>query len=189
MLYLADLIDNGDIALEAAGTYRAGKVDVTVPRVRLDVPGLALQAKGSAGDVLGGDPLIAVDGTLKAEAEKLMRYLPESASFLQARGNLDAAVEGSFRPSQLSLYRFSGTDLRARVTSDGLDIEDRRDAISAFLGKTEVRLAAMKSLVGTDPRALTLQLRTDTLGAAIGPVVHDALDQIDQLQQGLVESD
>ena len=168
-LSYADLIDNGDIALEASGTYRAGKVDVTVPRVRLDVPGLALQAKGSAGDVLGGDPLIAVDGTLKAEAEKLMRYLPESASFLQARGNLDAAVEGSFRPSQLSLYRFSGTDLRARVTSDGLDIEDRRDAISAFLGKTEVRLAAMKSLVGTDPRALTLQLRTDTLGAAIGP--------------------
>ena len=165
----ADLIENGDVALEAEGTYRGGKVDVGVPRVQLDVPGLALKAKGSVGDVLGKDPLIAVDGTLRAEASKLMRYLPESASFLRARGNLDAEVEGSFRPSQLSLYRFSSTDLRALVTTKGLDIEDTRDKIFAWLGPTEIRLAAMKSLVaGTDPRALTLQLRTDTLNASIG---------------------
>ena len=125
--------------LEVDATVEDGKLVAQVPDLCFHVNGADITLKGSAKDLLGGDPLLNVDSKVHARLDSLARYLPKELG-ITASGNLDGKVKGAFRISQLDLYNFGNIGLEGRLVSDGIRIRDPKDSLSAFLGSTTIEL-------------------------------------------------
>ena len=132
--------ETGRFDLEATATTRDGKLVAEVQDLCVHVQGAGVQVKGNADDLLGGDPLFAVDGDVHFRLDSLTRFLPEDSG-ISARGNLDGKVKGEFKLSELDIYNFSDIGLQAALKSNGIRIYDPKDTLTAYLGKTAIDLA------------------------------------------------
>jgi hypothetical protein len=125
--------------LEADATVVDGKLVAQVPDLCFHVNGADITLKGSAEDLLNGDPLFNIDSKVHARLDSLARYLPQEMG-ITASGNLDGKVKGSFKVSQLDLYDFGDIGLQGRLVSDGIRIRDPKDSLTAYLGSTTIDL-------------------------------------------------
>ncbi len=139
--------ENGDFDLEATARVVDGKLIADVPDLCLKIKGLDIQLKGSAEDLLDGDPLLNLDSRIHAKLDSLARFLPSDMG-ITASGNLDGKVKGTFRPSQLDLYNFSNCGIEGNLVSDGIFIKDQKDSVSAFLGSTSISLGNSEGTPG-----------------------------------------
>lgn len=148
-----------------AQTDRYGKLGVTVNELEVDIPGASLSGTGSADDVLGDDPLVQLDVAADASLGKLRHILPDG---ILAEGDISAALSGMILLSDMSLYNFSKADLEGFVKTEGLRVDDVRDTLTAYLGRTDIRLgkAGKDSLLGHD--VLGFKGQIDTLFATYG---------------------
>ncbi|MGN1214915.1 MAG: hypothetical protein ACI4TJ_01585, partial [Candidatus Cryptobacteroides sp.] len=128
---------------------------------RFTAGGLRLNLSGKSDNILEEDPKFEIEGNLHAALDSLASYLPDSLE-VTASGKLDGKVGGSFRLSELDPFNFSGIGLECELRSNGIDITERRDSITAHLGSTV-------ATVGKGPDAKTrISARVDSLFAEYG---------------------
>ena len=83
-----------------AETDTKGKVNVRVEDLDLDTYGLSLDAGIKLTDLIGDDPLVEVDGRMRASADSLVSFLPEDYAI---HPDSQARNPGSFHPSFLTV--------------------------------------------------------------------------------------
>ena len=131
--------EKGRFDLEATATVVDGKLVAEVPDLCLHINGADITLKGSARDILDGDPLFDLDSRVHLKLDSLVRFLPDNMD-IRASGNLDGKVKGVFRISQLDLYNFGKTGLEGRLVSDGIRVRAPKDSVNAYLGSTTIEL-------------------------------------------------
>lgn len=161
----SDLIANGDFDLDVSGTMsQDGRVDVLLDDLCFAIKGLDLNMNGSAGDLLGDDPLFWVDLTACTQMEDLMRFLPPDVGIIAA-GDVDLDIEGSIRASQMSLYNFSKSSVKGRIFSEGMTFGIPEDGLYAVAHHPDIRISVVPS--GTD-EAVGLNATIDSLRLSSG---------------------
>lgn len=129
------------IALEAgAETDNEGRVNVRVDDLDLSTYGLSLDACMTLKDVLGADPLVEVDGRLRASADSLASFLPED-HIIHAEGSLSAELKGGIRLSQMDIYNFGQAEMTGSIISDRIILDSPADTISISLKDFAIDLA------------------------------------------------
>lgn len=129
------------IALEAgAETDDDGRVNVRIDDLDLSTYGLCLDAGMKVTDLLGNDPLIEVDGRMRASADSLASFLPEDY-VIHAEGGLSAELKGGIRLSQMDIYNFGQAEMTGSLSSTGLILDSPADTISISLKDFAIDLA------------------------------------------------
>jgi len=161
-----EVIDNAslDFLLDASVSPQ-GVIAADLKQLALDMKGIAMKLKASCEDLLVEDPLLDVDASASTKLADLVQYLPESAG-LEAEGDMDLALKGLIRPSQLSLYNFSSSALTGELVSDSISIRMPADTIALALGKARVRLEPME-LFGEGART-GIVASVGNVGASLG---------------------
>ena len=131
--------EEGRFDLEANATVVDGKLVADVPDLCLHINGADITLKGSAKDILDGDPLLNIDSRVHFKLDSLVRFLPDDMD-IRASGNLDGKVKGAFKISQLDLFNFDKIGLEGRLVSDGIRLRSPKDSLTAFLGSTTIDL-------------------------------------------------
>ena len=145
-LSYGQVIDKASIGLLMdASISPEGIIAADLKRFAMDMKGLAVKLKGRCRDILSKDPLLSVDGSASTSLAELIRYLPPSTG-VEAEGKVNLALNGSLRPSQLSLYNFSSSSLRGKLISDSISVRIPSDTISLELGQTDISFEPMDIL-------------------------------------------
>lgn len=158
---------DGNLYLRAsAENMDSTGLDARLHEFFIRTSGLDVDIVGEGNDVLGADPRFSVDGSLKAQLEKLGRYLPE---WLFVDGNLVCDLNASARLSQLTMARFPEAKVNAVLVADKLKLADPRDSLFAYLEEPHVEIAPDKSGKGMaldfDIDRIFLRSRADRLMA------------------------
>ena len=128
------------LALEAAANSTEGRFDVTVSNADIATYGMRMKASGSISDILGDDPLIALDGRFKADADSLSTFFPQGSG-MSASGSISADLKGSMLMSQADIYRFGQADLSGSVRSDSLAFRSPKDTIDIGIDSLVIKIA------------------------------------------------
>lgn len=115
-----------------AGTDANGRINVSINEANASSPGLSFVLAGSASDVLGSDPLIALDGRMSASLDSLQRFIPDSTG-ITAEGSVDAELAGKVRLSQLDIYNFAGAELKGGMTCRNIALNSPDDTLSIVM--------------------------------------------------------
>ena len=163
------IAEKGRFDLEADATVENGRLKAQIPDLCFHIDGADITLKGSADDLLGGDPLLNLDSKIHLKLDTLVRFLPADLGIF-ASGNLDGKVKGRFRPSQLDIYNFDRMGINGNLVSDGIRIRAPKDSLSAFLGNTSISLGAMQieDEDGDEGSHTALSATIDTLLAEYG---------------------
>lgn len=159
----------GTVELDANMTAEAnGPVNATLDCFSVDIPGLGLDAKLAAKDLLGSDPVFDIDANLLAALDRMCDYLPKDSGY-SAEGQLEAILFGKIRSSQLNAVDFAKADVSGLLLSDGLSVVSEKDSLNASLGGLEIQLSALGNKrddsVKEGARMLALSVDVDTLSA------------------------
>jgi len=169
---LKNLQTNAVISLDAVakGTYGNGQVplvNANLHKLIVDIYGARLNLKGSAEDLLGKDPALAVSGRIRARADSLAQAFTEG---IAANGRIEATLSAKARLSQLDMVHIGAADIHADLTATGLSVQ--MDTIQAQLPKLEVNLATKGNTIDQNirkgARVLALKVKADTLDASMG---------------------
>lgn len=114
-------------------------INVFLNDLTVSTTGLDLKASGCASDVLGADPLIKVEGKLKADFDSLSVFLPDSLG-IESHGVLEAGLDGSIRMSQMNIYNFSKSGLTGNISGDLLTLRSPKDTIDISIEGLSVDL-------------------------------------------------
>ncbi len=157
----------GRLALDAVVTTDDMKaVDAQVKRLFLDFAGARVDASGSARDILGKDPLLVVDGEVKARVDSLTKLFLQERG-ISGTGRLEGHVSGRARLSQLNLAKIGSARIDCHLTGRNLSVDDRPDQLKALLPYMELDLATRANKIdGNLPegaRVLALKAGLDTL--------------------------
>ena len=147
--------------LDARASTEEGGLKAEIKDFNLLAEGFRMNLSGGSGNILEADPLLTIDGRVHAVLDSLAKHLPDSLE-ITASGNLDGTVGGGFRFSELDPFNFGDLGLECSFMSDGIDIADRRDSITAHLGRTVATIGK-----GSDSRT-TISARVDSLFAEYG---------------------
>ena len=154
-----------------AVTDKEGKLDVSFDDMCVNFGGFDVDAKGMVKDVLGDDPLIIVDSKGYASLGQLMAFAPDTCGY-SASGEINAALKGNIRMSQMSPYNFYGASLDGYIRSRNVVLSSDSDSLYAWIGNPEIKLGTVSNRVdGALPRGtrlLALTARIDTLYANYG---------------------
>lgn len=122
-----------------AATMDGGKIDVSIDRATAKATGLDLDIKGNAGDILGDDPLIKIDGRLDAHLDSLVQFLPDTLG-IEAGGKLSAQIDGKALLSQLNMYNFSRSSLQGNVSGKDIIVKMPKDTIDIVIDSLSLNL-------------------------------------------------
>ena len=128
------------LGLEAeAEAVEDGTVNARLSEMHVNTFGLSLAAKGGAQDLLGGDPLLDLDGMVRASFDSLQTFIPDTMG-LTAEGRLAAHIKGNARISHLDMYNFSKADLSGEVTGRKIMLKMPEDTISVYIDSIGILL-------------------------------------------------
>lgn len=142
-----------DIALALAVNARTqedGKLGITVSKADVSTYGLDLNASASITDLLGDDPVIGIDGKLRASADSLLTFLPKNSG-IQASGSMSAELKGSLRMSQMDIYNFGQADLSGTLLSDGIVMKSPEDTVDIAIGAVRITIGPETKTSIKDP--------------------------------------
>ena len=109
-----------------------GRINVGLDRFNAGIKGAELSVSGKVADALGKDPLITVDGSLMANIDSLVRFIPDTLG-IEASGELSAKILGSAYLSQLDIYNFSKSSMTGEVLGDSIAVNMPKDTINATI--------------------------------------------------------
>lgn len=163
-----------------------GALNVSVDIFKFEIPGLKLDAEGSASDLAGSDPDFAFDADLAADLPQLCNYLPADSGY-SADGLVEACFFGNIRASQLNMADFAKADVSGLLLCDSLRVSSVRDSLRASAGGVDITLAARGNTkddsVRKGARMLALSLNLDTLSAAYKDVVRAYASELELVAQ------
>ena len=148
-------------------------------RIHLDLKRMLLNAKNTVSlsgqlrieDLLGYDPALVPDISLKADLDKIGLMLPDNSG-MELQGNLEGGLKGRARLSQLDLYKLPNTNLTGYLKSDTLAVKMPSDSIILYttgLGVgLETRRDTVASYQNAKSRMLDIQAGLDTFSVQYG---------------------
>ncbi len=161
-----DMKHDFNLALGAeVKTDRNNRINVVVDKAELKTYGLRLTAHGNSSDVLGSDPLISIDGCLKASADSLLTFLPEDSG-ITAEGDLDLDLKGSMRLSQMNIYNFGKADMTGQLASERLVLKSPEDTIDVDIEGMTVKVGPETKVSRRDSSEFRLLAISGTLKKA-----------------------
>lgn len=163
---------SGRLALNAtATTDNSQKVNVDVSRLLVDILGAKLNLQATAGDVLGSDPVLSLDGTARARVDSLTHEFTAQDG-ITGTGTLNADLHGRARLSQLDLAKIGNANIDCRLDLSNLDIHDVPDTLDAFVHRATVALSTGANRLDQNmrqgARVLSVDADIDTLDVSLG---------------------
>lgn len=123
----------------AAETDAKGRIDMTLKDLALKTTGMDLKTSGGISDILGADPLLMIDGGLKADFDSLGVFLPDTLG-IESHGVIEAGFKGNIKVSQMDMYNFSKSDLTGSISGDSLRLRSPKDSIDIIIEDISVTL-------------------------------------------------
>ena len=128
------------LSLAAAGsTDSRGRINARIDSLKVETKGLAMNVCGDGRDLLGPDPALRVDGSLRAVMDSLVEILPDTLG-ITATGKITAKIGGEALMSQLSIYNFSRSSLSGSISSDALTFNSLSDTIDVDIKNMDIRI-------------------------------------------------
>lgn len=163
---------NGAIALDATvRTEDMEMVNANVNKLFVDFAGAKVNLSGKLADILGEDPLLTLDGTVRARVDSLTSAFTRDAG-ITGTGELDASLSGKVRLSQMNLAKIGGAGIDCRLSGKNLSLSMPADSLSAFIPQIDVDLRTKGNEIDRQlkkgARVLALKLLADTLDVSIG---------------------
>lgn len=131
----------GRFDLDMTARSENGRLSAEIPDFCFSVNGMKISIKGTADNLLGGDPRFDISSDIHVVLDSLAAYLPDSLG-VSVHGDLEGIIEGDFRLSQLDAFNFSGIGLEGLLESNGIRISIPKDTLFAYLGHTDISLGA-----------------------------------------------
>ena len=149
---------SGLVAVDvSAQTDDLKEVDARVDRLRLEMAGARIDVKGSARDVLGKDPLIALSGRVAARLDSLVQvFLPEQG--ISATGSLEMDLQGNSRLSHLSASRIGKARIEGNLSGKDISVLYPKDSIDAFLPSLQLNVSTRGNIIGLNALIDTLDV-------------------------------
>lgn len=129
----------GRFDLDMTARSENGRLLADIPDFCFSVNGMKISIKGTADNLLGGDPRFDISSDIHVVLDSLAAYLPDTLG-ISVQGDLEGIVEGDFRLSQLGLYNFSEIGLEGLLESNGIKVSVPKDTLFAYLGHTDISL-------------------------------------------------
>jgi len=172
MLDYEGLGRKGKLGLDATLTTDDLKqVDAQVHKLLFDIAGAKIKATAGIEDVLGDDPLVKFDATVRARVDSLTHAFTLDRG-ITGTGNVDAKLHGKVRQSQLDMQKIGWADILCNLTASNLSIQDAPDSIDATIPALDVELATKANKIDRNlkkgARVLALKVKTDSLDAQYG---------------------
>lgn len=146
-------------------------VDADVSRLLVDIVGARIDASGSARNILGGNPLFAMDGTIKARVDSLTRVFGKDLG-ISGTGDIDAVLSGSARLSELKLSTIGSASINCDLEGRELRLLMPSDSIDAYIPALKVNLATKGNKINKNmpqgERVLALKADLDSLDVSLG---------------------
>ena len=157
----------------ASGQYGNGHrpdVSASIDKLLVDVWGARISATASVKDVLGRDPLVTLNGHLKARVDSLARALAGDLGY-SGTGLLSASLDGRARLSQLSMATIGQASLKASLEARDLDVRNGQDSLEAriplFTLSLETKANEIDRNLPKGARVLALKADVDSLDASL----------------------
>lgn len=187
-----DIDRDGRIGLEVtAYTDRTGKLDVELNELLVDAGGMDISMKGKAGDLLGEDPEISMEGSVKAAVDTLARLFTADYG-IRGTGSLKADVKGSMKMSQFDRERFAEADINGDISIDGLHIDDGSDSLRADVRHAEAKIRTAGNKIDTSmpqgARVLGVKAELDSLDLTLAETMFLRAGGISIMAQNSAES-
>lgn len=131
----------GRFDLDMTARSENGRLSAEIPDFCFSVNGMKISIKGTADNLLGGDPRFDISSDIHVVLDSLAAYLPDSLG-VSVHGDLEGIIEGDFRLSQLDAFNFSEIGLEGLLESNGIRINIPKDTLFAYLGHTDISLGA-----------------------------------------------
>lgn len=160
----------GRLALDATVTTDDMKeVNGKLKKLFVDIVGAQLNAVGDIKDALGDDPVISLDGTLRARVDSLTRaFTTEMGIF--GTGRLDAKLNAKARLSQLNMARIGSANINCDIT--GSDLHILKDSLDANIPHLALNLCTKGNKIDKNiregARVLALKADVDSLDVSLG---------------------
>ena len=162
----------GRVALDATVTTDENMVvQASVRELLVDILGAKIKASGGVEDVLGEDPLIRLNGTVRARVDSLTRAFTAERG-ISGTGSIDGRIQGKARLSQLDMAHIGQASIEGDLTARNLTLEDGPDSLSAFLPEVKMNVATKANTIDRNirkgARVLALKADFDTLNVQYG---------------------
>ena len=157
----------GRLEVEAdAVTDSDMRLDVRLSRFLCDIVGARADLTASAEDLLGEDPLFALDGKVRARIDSLTHAFTRERG-ISGTGALKANLHGNARLSQLDMVHIGNADIHCDMTADELRLDDAPDSALAYIRKADITLETTGNTfdknIRRGARVLRLKAKMDTL--------------------------
>ena len=116
-----------------------GTMNAQVSKARLHTYGLGLDASFGIDDITGKDPLMQIDGKMKASLDSLRHFLPDTLN-LVAEGDIRAELAGTVKMSELDIYTFSNASLDGHIGSSDIILQMPDDSIDVQMHGLDIIL-------------------------------------------------
>ncbi|MBO4634426.1 MAG: hypothetical protein J5669_03550 [Bacteroidales bacterium] len=161
----------GRVALDmTVKTDSLKRLNAAVKRLFVDIVGARVDASASAKDVLGQDPLLALDGTVNARVDSLTRAFLQDKG-ISGTGRIQANLHGKARMSQLDMVHIGAADINCKLTGSDLWVQDLPDTLDASIPKLELELETKGNTIDRNirqgARVLALKAVADTLDVLV----------------------
>ena len=141
----------------SAETDDLKEIDARVDRLRLEMAGARVDLEGSARDVLGKDPLIALSGKAAARLDSLVQvFIPQMG--ISATGRLEMDLQGNSRLSYLSASEIGKARIEGRLNGEDITVLYPKDSVEAFLPSLKLNVSTRKNTIGLEALMDTLNL-------------------------------
>lgn len=144
----------------SAGTGEKGRLEARLDEVHLGIPGLDIDLDGTGDDILGDDMRLKLDARVNASLTSLSRMIPDSLG-ITAEGTLSGKVKGNLSKKDLAgMEAILNSSITADLTSQGIKVNMPGEALSAYLGRTDITLSP-----SPDDGRLSLSANIDSVNA------------------------
>lgn len=159
----------GRLSLDAdLSTRDYQEVDADFHRLFLDIAGARIDATATALDILGKDPVLSLDGSVRARVDSLARAFGRSMG-LEGTGSLEGQVHGKARLSQLNMRDIGQANIDCRFTGSEIALSGTSDSLRAYIRRLDAELASKGNQIDRNlrkgARVLALKADIDTLDA------------------------
>ena len=152
-----------EIALDGELQGDNGIFDMKINDFHVDGKALHINVSGSVSDLLGGDPLVDADASVRISLDTLSQYV-KRRSGIELSGGLDASVRGKARLSHLDPYQLAQADISGRLRSGGMKVIS--DSLRLTADSLDIWLGAVgntrDSSVAMGERMLAMTAYVDT---------------------------
>lgn len=140
-----------ELELHASAAVRqCGDVGLNVSKCCVKAPGIDCNLHGSASDVLGKDPKISLNlglsASLKETFDKFGKILGISGA-----GDVKATANGTFKLSDLNIYKLGDIEVDSQVDVSGLDLSTDDDSLKLYCNKLSLALGKDYTMRGKKP--------------------------------------